>query len=109
MLSNQQVTREWWYNERDNFHLFISQAVLIECYTGDLEALKLRAEILKDIEILPVKDELEIISGKYLKELKIPEKSAVDALHLAYAVAYEMDYLLTGIANILLMERSAKS
>ncbi|MDF9408168.1 MAG: hypothetical protein A4E52_01002 [Pelotomaculum sp. PtaB.Bin013] len=42
-----------------------------------------------------MKEELEIISGKYLEELKISEKSAVDALHLAYAVVYEIDYLLT--------------
>jgi len=44
---------------------------------------------------LPVAKEIERLAQEYITVLGIPKKSALDSLHLAYAVAYNLDYLLT--------------
>ncbi|MGQ9824575.1 MAG: PIN domain-containing protein [Desulfotomaculales bacterium] len=55
----------------------------------------MRNSKLRGIEVLPVTEEIEELAQKYISALAIPKKSALDALHLAYAVAYKLDYLLT--------------
>ncbi|WP_424660938.1 hypothetical protein [Desulfofundulus sp.] len=35
------------------------------------------------------------MAKEYLAVLGIPKKSALDAVHIAYAVVYKLDYLLT--------------
>jgi len=95
IAARQQTTHEWWNEERSRFKLYISQAVLIEIRTGDAELAKLRTNYLRDIEVLPVAGEIEKLAQEYISALGIPKKSALDALHLAYAVAYNLDYFLT--------------
>lgn len=50
---------------------------------------------MQKIRVLPVTDEIDILAEGYLSLLNIPEKAALDALHLTYAVLFNMDYLLT--------------
>ncbi len=95
IAARQQTTHEWWNKERSRFRLYISQVVLIEIWAGDAELAKLRTDYLRDIEVLPVAEEIGKLAQEYISALGIPEKSALDALHLAYAVAYNLDYLLT--------------
>lgn len=95
IAARQQTTHEWWNEERSRFKLYISQTVLIEVRVGNTGLAKLRASYFKDIEILPVAEEIERLAREYISVLGIPEKLALDALHLAYAVAYNLDYLLT--------------
>lgn len=95
ITANQQTTHEWWNEEKEHFKMYISQAVLIETQAGDPNAALLRTKFLDRIEILPATEEIELIARKYISVLGIPGKSALDAVHLAYAVVYNLDYLLT--------------
>ena len=95
IAGNQQITHEWWNEERERFQIYISQAVLLEAEAGDTKASLLRTNYLKDMQILPVTGEIENIAKEYISVLGIPDKSALDAVHLAYAVIYKLDYLLT--------------
>ena len=54
--ANQQVTREWWDDHREDFDLFISQFVVHECSAGDPEAARERLEVITNIPELDVTD-----------------------------------------------------
>lgn len=95
IAGHQQITHEWWNEERENFQIYISQAVLLEAEDGDPKAALQRTNYLKEIQILPIREEIENISKEYISALGIPDKSALDAVHLAYAVIYNLDFLLT--------------
>ncbi|CEP67949.1 PIN domain [Moorella glycerini] len=95
VAANQQATHERWIYERDKFQIYISQAVVVEAQAGDPEVASLRSRYLEGLEILPVTDEVEKLARKYITVLGIPQKSALDAVHLAYGVAYNLDYILT--------------
>lgn len=38
IAANQQLTREWWATERDNFEIYVSQLVISELLAGDRTA-----------------------------------------------------------------------
>ena len=52
IAAHQQVTQEWWENERKHFELYISQLVFEEAGKGDPIAAKKRLELLSKITIL---------------------------------------------------------
>ncbi len=93
--ARQQITQEWWDIERTRFNIYVSRVVLKEIHEGDPHVASIRANLLQGTEVLPVTNQIDIIAKNYLSILHIPEKSALDALHLAYAVLFNMDYLLT--------------
>lgn len=95
VAANQQATHEWWNQERGKFKIYISQPVIAEIKAGDPEAASRRAHYLKGLDVLAATDEIEMLAGQYLSVLGIPERSLLDALHLAYGVAYNLDYILT--------------
>jgi len=95
IAAHQQITYEWWNNEKPKFNVYVSRVVLKEINEGDPYVASIRTNLLQGIKVLPVTDEISIIAEKYLSLLNIPKKSALDALHLAYAVLFNMDYLLT--------------
>jgi len=55
MAAKQQTTRKWWDERREQFDLFISEAVLLEASSGDSDAVKRRLEVLDGIPILSPK------------------------------------------------------
>ena len=93
--SHQQVTREWWRTAADRYDLFVSQPVLDECGRGDADAARDRLAALAGIPSLAVSAAAQRLSAEYVRLLKIPPKAAVDALHVAYASVFEVDYLVT--------------
>jgi len=95
IAGRQRITHDWWNEERQCFQIYISQAVLIEAQAGDQNAALIRAGYLEGLQILPLINEIETISKEYLSALDIPKKSALDAVHIAFSVIYNLDYLLT--------------
>ena len=95
ILGRQDLTREWWENERLNYKLYISVTVLDEVKRGNAEMAKRRIEILQGITILPTVMEVEKLAEKYFVYFNFPKKAERDAFHMAYAVYYKMDYLLS--------------
>lgn len=92
--AHQQITHEWW-QRRDRFDLFVSQAVLEEAARGDAKAAARRLAALEGIPVLAVGVEVSELAERFLRMRAIPPKAAIDALHIAVAVVNGMDYLLT--------------
>jgi len=109
MAANQEVTREWWANRRVAFELFVSQAVIKESSAGDQDAATRRSELLRTFPRLDISDDVERLAAKLIKDVPLPLKAQVDALHIAVAAVDRMDYWLTWncthIANAALRTR----
>ncbi len=109
VAAHQQITHDWWQQARGNFDLHISEAVLEEIGAGDPDAASRRQAFVEDLPILRLVDEVAELAGEYQNQLGLPEGAQLDAIHLAYAVVYEMGYLLTWncrhIANGVIIQR----
>jgi len=95
VAAHQQITREWWDKRRGSFAIYVSEVVLFEAGRGDPEPAKQRLELLSSFAILDLTPRVAELTKTYLDELRIPEPSARDAAHLAFAAAHGIDYLLT--------------
>jgi predicted nucleic acid-binding protein len=95
MAARQQITRDWWDNDRQNYELFISQVVLNEAAAGDPVAASKRIEIVRDVKVLEPPTEVDRIVDALMRQLPLPPNAATDALHIAYAIGHGVDYLLT--------------
>jgi hypothetical protein len=62
---------------------------------GDQALANRRIELIKNIPVLPAIKEVTNLAMKYFDLLKVPEKSRLDAFHLAITVVHKIDYLLT--------------
>ena len=95
IAAHQQLTQEWWENRRLSFDLYASQLVIQESSAGDAVMAQKRLEVLDQIPLLDINQESIALAGALVKKGPIPEKAAVDALHIAIATVHGMDYLLT--------------
>ena len=95
VTAHQQITQEWWDVSQGRFNIFISEAVLEEISAGDENAATRRMEIVKELPILELTQDVRHLVHIYKKNLNFPEKASADLVHIAFAVAFEMDYLLT--------------
>jgi hypothetical protein len=93
--AKQQTTREWWDERRDQFDLFISDAVLLEAADGDSDAAKRRLEVLHGIPVLTPKPETDEIVVALVDRLALPDRAIIDAAHIAISVVHGIDFLLT--------------
>ena len=94
VAAHQQITTEQW-KSRKRFDLYVSQIVIQEAGGGNQEAAASRLKILEGISILELTPEARDLARKLLTQGPIPQKAAVDALHIATAVANGMDFLVT--------------
>ncbi|MCC7349561.1 MAG: type II toxin-antitoxin system VapC family toxin [Phycisphaerales bacterium] len=95
VLGNQQLTRQWWEEQRSRYRLVLSPVVLQEVGQGDTQAAGERLASLEGMELLEPEVPIEDLSVRVQQALDIPSRAKADAVHLAYAVYYEVDYLLT--------------
>ena len=91
----QKSTVDWWYNQRLNFDLYISEIVLEEAGRGDREMAQKRLELMEELPRLSINDDVTALANIFLCEGTLPEKAIDDALHIAIASVHRMDYLLT--------------
>jgi len=94
MAANQEITKEWWEN-RNQFELYISALVLQEAGAGDPDAAQKRLEQLDDLPELDITEEVEQLANILIQKVPLPAKARIDALHIAAAALNGMDYLLT--------------
>lgn len=95
ITAHQQLTREWW-DKRDEYDLYISELVIEEASLGDEDAAQKRIDALHEIPyLLKASDEIEQLARQFVEQKAIAEKAEADAIHIAYASVYELDYLLT--------------
>jgi len=112
IAANQQVTREWWNMRRALFDLYISQVVIDEANAGDQEAAQQRLEAMQGILLLELKTEALDLASEFIRSKALPKKASQDALHIAIAAVYGLDYLLTWnckhIANAVIQKSIAR-
>lgn len=95
ITAHQQLTREWW-EKREEYDLYISELVIEEAGSGDEDAAKMRLDALHKIPyLLKSVDDVEQLARHLVMQKAIPEKAEGDAIHIAYAAFYGLDYLLT--------------
>lgn len=92
--AHQRLTRDWW-EKRARFDLYVSQVVFQEAVEGDSGAASARLQVLEEIQVLLVTPEARDLAAQLVGGGAVPEKAAVDALHISIAVVNGMDYLLT--------------
>src|SRR5579862_1350912 len=106
------MTRDWWNKRRTEFDLYISQVVLRECQAGDSTAAADRLKVLQDLPLLEQTETATLLAQALVDQVPLPERAAVDALHIAIAAVNGMDYLLTWncthVANVTLQNRSTR-
>jgi predicted nucleic acid-binding protein len=88
-------TREWWDLERSSYECFISEAVWNELMTGEYPTKSRCLELMADLPVLAVNEEIERIAAVYQSRKLMPRSPVRDALHVAIASFYRMDFLLT--------------
>lgn len=112
LMANLEATREWWNTRRAQFILYISQVVLDEVSRGDSEMATKRLELLHDFPLLEVSEAVQNLAAQFLSKSNLPLKAADDALHIAAATVYGLDYLLTWncrhIANAQIQKKLAQ-
>ncbi len=91
----QQLTAQWWEQEKPNYELFTSELVLAEAGAGDPVAAQRRLESLRDIRQLTVSDEAKFLAARLVTDGGVPQHAEADALHVAIATVHSVDYFLT--------------
>lgn len=95
LAAHQKITHDWWRLAGENDELFVSETVIAECRRGDPDAAARRMAVIDLLPILELNDEIELLHHEYLNRLGLPDKAQADALHIATAVYYEMDCIVT--------------
>ncbi|NJM11260.1 MAG: type II toxin-antitoxin system VapC family toxin [Synechococcaceae cyanobacterium SM1_2_3] len=94
-----EATKKWWNQESKNFDVWISEETFNEIAEGNYPR---KDEILKfasSIPILSPERQIIDIAQIYLDNYVMPRVLKGDALHLAYASFYKIDFLLTWNCN----------
>ena len=94
-----EVTKKWWNEMSGDYNLFLSDAVLQELNEGDYPRKKDIMRFVSNIPLLPVVDDIEQIVEFYISNYVMPQTLVGDAVHLAYASYFDIEYLLTWNCN----------
>jgi len=95
IAAHQQITQDWWQTAHNRFELYISEAVLDEVRAGDPEAIERRLRFIEGLPVLALNEDVRVLTRHYDKSLGLSGRARADIPHLAYAVSYRMDYLVT--------------
>ena len=95
LAAHQEVTEDWWNEQRKEYDIYTSRFVRQEVAGGDPTLAAARLALLDGIPVLPTTEEVEDLAAKLLAGELIPTKAATDAFHIAIAAVHGMDFLLT--------------
>lgn len=95
IAAHQQITRNWWRDARERFDVYISEAVLAEIRVGDPDVVTRRLAIIEGLPIVEINDGMRDLVRIYEQRLGLTGRARADLPHIAFAVAYAMDYLVT--------------
>jgi len=94
-----EVTRKWWEEERGNFALWISDESIIELSQGEYPNKDKLMACAAKIQVLQPDERIFEVAQVYLDNYLMPRSLTGDAIHLAYASYYKIDFLLTWNCN----------
>ncbi|MDJ0843573.1 type II toxin-antitoxin system VapC family toxin [Crocosphaera sp.] len=95
VATNAAITQTWWNIRREQFNLYISEIVLEEIGRGDAEIAIRRRELIHNLPLLEINNAVEELAQQFLIQSNLPPKASDDALHIALATVYGLNYLLT--------------
>ena len=95
VAAHQQLTLDWWDAVRPRVDCFVSPFVVAEASMGDSAAAQKRIGAIAEFPVLEAGNEVRDLAEKYFGAIVLPDKARVDSLHLAIAVRYGLDYLLS--------------
>jgi len=93
--SKRQITIDWWHNQRKSYQLFASPLVIKEASAGDKVASERGLTVLKEIPLLEISKTSIELAQLLITSNAVPREAQEDALHIAVAAVYSVDYLLT--------------
>ncbi|MBN1684400.1 MAG: type II toxin-antitoxin system VapC family toxin [Gammaproteobacteria bacterium] len=93
------ITRKWWEEESRNFDIFVSLETIVELNKGNYPKKNEILEFVNKLEKLEPNPEIRDIIKVYIQNTLMPKDEMGDALHLAYASFYKIDFLLTWNCN----------
>ena len=94
-LGHQIITQDWWNKSKKDYDIYISDSVIDEISKGNKLYSRKRLEYIKKIKVLDADKNITKLMNTYMKYYQLSQKFELDITHIAYAVFYEMDYLLT--------------
>ena len=92
--AHQDLTHEWW-QRRDRFDLYASEAVLEEAAAGHPDPATRRLAALDGCTIVAIDARVVNLARALLEADALPAKAIVDALHVAATAVHGIEYLLT--------------
>ena len=107
--ARQQMTHEWWNNQRQDYDLCISQIVLDEAAAGDAGAAQRRLPFLEGLPLLNLTEPVSDVAKAIMDSGLLPQRATRDAVHIGVASVHGIDILLTWncrhIANAAIMRQ----
>jgi predicted nucleic acid-binding protein len=95
VAANVKITQDWWNEHSSSFTLYASEIVEDEAAKGDPTIAAQRLNLSKSLMLLELTEEAFELSQAFLNQSNLPPKASNDALHMALATVYSLDYLLT--------------
>lgn len=95
LAAHQQLTRQWWQDERQRYKCVTSAEVLKEASLGDVEMSRRRLEALSGLTVLAVDDTARKLARAILAERLLPPVASSDAIHAVVAAQNRVNILLT--------------
>ena len=93
--AHQQLTRQWWQDERQRYQCVTSEEVLKEAGLGDAEMARRRLEALLGLTVLAVDKSAQHLAQELLAARILPAAAASDAIHAVVAAQCQINILLT--------------
>ena len=89
------MKRDWWESDASRFELLVSPLVEQEASRGDEEAAAKRLNAISMIPQLKITEAVVVLAELLLDETAVPRSNFDDAVHIATAAVYGVDFLLS--------------
>ena len=93
------VTNRWWIEESEKYEIWASEETVNEIADGTYPRKDEILSFISEIPLLEPDSQIIDIAQVYLDNYLMPSVLKGDALHLAYASFYKVDFLLTWNCN----------
>lgn len=94
-----EITKKWWKDESPEYDIKLSDAVILELSKGAYPNREKVLQFARKVELLPIVPEIAKIAKVYIQNHLMPRNLEGDAVHLAFASFYKIDFLLTWNCN----------
>lgn len=90
-----QKTKDWFRDKASGYEIYVSEATLVEASAGTYRDQGKVLAFIAKWRMLGSDPLLDEIVETYVKNYLMPKEYGGDALHLAYASLYKIDFLMT--------------